>query len=122
MIGAGKQKMSAAGNGTKLPNHQPVMVDGIVIQHVIFLKIYRVIYKIVVNGVIANLNIGGCDNYFLSKWSDGHQTTDKFYFPESSLHSPLIFVCFFRQFRLMQCNASSISPLQFFSHLHFIKS
>lgn len=47
-----------AGDGTELADHQPVLVDGIVIQHIVFFKVNRVINKVVVYGIVPDNNTG----------------------------------------------------------------
>ena len=45
-------------DGTELADHQPVLVDGIVIQHIVFFKVNRVINKVVVYGIVPDNNTG----------------------------------------------------------------
>ena len=62
MVGTVEQKFCSAGNRTELPDLQSVMVDRVVIQDIVFFKIPRVVYKIIVEREITNLNIRVCDN------------------------------------------------------------
>ena len=64
MVGAVHQKPRPAGDGTELPNHQPVAVDGVVVQHVVLLKVPGIAGKIVVDCKIANFNSWILDGVF----------------------------------------------------------
>ena len=57
VIGAGKQELRPAGNGAEFPDLQPVAVDGVMIEHIVFLKISGVVHEVVVHRVIPYLNI-----------------------------------------------------------------
>lgn len=56
MIGAVEKEFRAAGDGTEPPDYQPLMVNGIMVQHIVLLEESRIGYEIVVNGVVANLD------------------------------------------------------------------
>ena len=58
MVGAGEQKLCAAGDGTKFSNHKFVMVDGIVVQHIVPLKLPWVVDKVVVHGEVPDNDVG----------------------------------------------------------------
>ena len=62
MVRAGKNEFGAAGDGTELPDHQSIPVDGVVIENIVLLKIQRVVYKVVVHGVSAHRDAGGFDH------------------------------------------------------------
>ena len=64
MIGAGEQKLCPAGDGAKFPDHKLVVVDGIVVQYIVLLKISGIIYKIVIHGIISHDNAGVSDYIF----------------------------------------------------------
>ena len=57
MIGTIEDKLCTAGYRTELAYNQTVMIYRIMIQHVILLKVTRVIHKIIVNGKISDLDI-----------------------------------------------------------------
>ena len=48
MVGAGEQKLCPAGDGAKFPDHKFVMVDRIVVQYIVLLKLPRVFDKVVI--------------------------------------------------------------------------
>lgn len=56
VIGAVEQEFSAAGDRTELADNEPFAMDRIVIQHVISLEIARIVYEIVVNRIVADLD------------------------------------------------------------------
>ena len=58
MVGAVEQEPGPAGDGAEPADHQPVLVDGIVIQHIVFFKVNRVINKVVVYGIVPDNNTG----------------------------------------------------------------
>ena len=62
MIRAVKYKFRPTSYRAELPNHQPVMINRILIQHIILLKLHRVIDKIIVHGILPHLNAGLRDN------------------------------------------------------------
>ena len=57
MIGTVENKLCSTGYRAEFAYNQTVMVYRIVVQHVILLKITRVIHEIIVNGEISDLNI-----------------------------------------------------------------
>ncbi len=42
MIGTVEQKFRTASNGTEFTNNQPLLMDGVMIQHIVFLEQQRV--------------------------------------------------------------------------------
>lgn len=62
MVGTVKKKLYPTGNGTELSDNQAVLIDRIMIENIILLKLSRVIYKIIVYGIITNYNIRIVDN------------------------------------------------------------
>ena len=60
MVGAVEQELCAAGDGTELADHQPLPVDGIVVEHIVALEIPGVVDKIVVDGVVPHRDGGVC--------------------------------------------------------------
>ena len=58
MVGAGEQKLCAAGDGTKFAYHKFVMIDWIVIQYIVAFKLSRVIDKVVIHGKIPDNDVG----------------------------------------------------------------
>ena len=64
MVGAIEQETSATGDRAKLTNNQPVMVNGIMVKNIFLLKINRVIYKVVIHGVVAHDDAGVGNNIF----------------------------------------------------------
>lgn len=63
-MGAGKEKLCAAGNGAKFSNHQLVVIDRIVVEDIVFLKLPRVPDKVVVHGIFPHLDAGVSDHIF----------------------------------------------------------
>ena len=57
MVGAIENKLCATGYRAEFTDNQTVMVYRIMIQHVILLKLTRVIYEVIVNGEISDLDI-----------------------------------------------------------------
>jgi len=57
VIGTVENKLCSTGYRAEFAYNQTVMVYRIMIQHIILLKLTRVIYEVVVNGEIADLNI-----------------------------------------------------------------
>ena len=57
MVGAGEQKLCAAGDGTKFANHKFVMIDWIVIQYIVAFKLPRVVDKVVVHGEVPDNDV-----------------------------------------------------------------
>ena len=64
MVGAGEQKLCPAGDGTKFPDDKFVMVDRIVVQYIVLLKLLRVIDKVVIHGKVPDKDIGIFDDIF----------------------------------------------------------
>ena len=64
MVGAGEQKLCPAGDGTKFPNDKSVMVDRIVVQYIVFLKLPWVIDEVVIHGEIPDKDVGIFDDIF----------------------------------------------------------
>ena len=62
MVGTVKKKLCPTGNGTEFSDNQAVLIDRIMIENIILLKLGRVIYKIIVYGIITNYNIRIIDN------------------------------------------------------------
>ena len=62
MVAAGEQKLCAAGNGAEFSDNQSVSVDGIVIEDVILFKLPGIVDEIIIDRVIAHLNIRSCDD------------------------------------------------------------
>ena len=62
MVRAVEQEFGAAGDGTELPDDQPVVVDRVMVQHIVLLKFRWVIDKVIVHRVVANLNAGFGDH------------------------------------------------------------
>ena len=62
MVGAGEQKLCAAGDGAKFSDHKFIVVDRIVVQHIVFLKLSRVVDKIVVDGKVSDADVRIVDN------------------------------------------------------------
>ena len=55
MIGTVEQNLRTASNGTEFTNNQPLLMDGVMIQHIVFLEQQRVSYKIIINSIVTNL-------------------------------------------------------------------
>ncbi len=64
MVGAVEQKLRPAGDGAELADDQPLVVDGIVVEHVVFLKVPGVVDEVVVHGVIPH-DDGGIGHHVL---------------------------------------------------------
>ena len=64
MVGAVEQKTSATGNRTKFADNQLVMVNGIMIKNIILLKINRIVYKVVIHGVVPHDDAGISNDIF----------------------------------------------------------
>ena len=64
MVGAGEQKLCPAGDGTKFSNDKFVMVDRIVVQYIVFLKLPWVIDEVVIHGKVPDKNVGIFDDIF----------------------------------------------------------
>ena len=58
MVGTGEQKLCAAGDGTKFADYKPIMVDWIVVQHIVPLKLPWVVDKVVVHGEVPDNDVG----------------------------------------------------------------
>ena len=64
MVGAGEQKLCAAGDGAKFSDHKFSGVDRIVVQHSVFLNLSLVVDKIVVDGLISDADVRIVDDIF----------------------------------------------------------
>ena len=64
MVGAGEQKLCPAGDGTKFSNDKFVMVDRIVVQYIVLLKLPRVINEVVIHGKLPDKDVGIFDDIF----------------------------------------------------------
>lgn len=54
MIGADEKKFCAAGDGTEFPDAQFIVIYGIMIEHIVFLKPAGIIYKVIIDTVFPN--------------------------------------------------------------------
>ena len=64
MIGTSKQKLCSAGDGTKFSDDKFVMVDRIVIQYIVLLKLLRIIDEVVIHGKVPDKDAGIFDDIF----------------------------------------------------------
>ena len=64
MVGAVEKEFCSAGDGAEFSNDQFILVDGIVIEDIVFFKLSWVSDKIVINRVIACCNVGILDDVF----------------------------------------------------------
>ena len=64
MVGAGEQKLGPAGDGTKFSDDKFVMVDRIVVQYIVFLKLPWVIDEVVIHGKVPDKDVGIFDDIF----------------------------------------------------------
>ena len=64
MVGAGEQKLCPAGDGSKFSDDKFVMVDRIVVQYIVFLKLPWVIDEVVIHGEIPDKDVGILDDIF----------------------------------------------------------
>ena len=64
MISTVKKKLYTTGNGAEFSNNEPVSIDGIVIQNIVFLKFSGGIDKIIIDSKISYLDIGIGDHIF----------------------------------------------------------
>lgn len=64
MVGAGEQKLCPAGDGTKFSDDKFVMVDRIVVQYIVLLKLLRVIDEVVIHGKVPDKDVGIFDDIF----------------------------------------------------------
>ena len=64
MIGTSKQKLCSAGDGTKFSDDKFVMVDRIVIQYIVLLKLPRIIDEVVIHGKVPDKDVGIFDDIF----------------------------------------------------------
>ena len=64
MIGTSKQKLCSAGDGTKFSNDKFVMVDGIVVQHIVLLKLAWVMDEVVIHSKVPDKDVGIFDDIF----------------------------------------------------------
>ena len=63
MVGAVEQEPGPAGDGAEPADHQPVLVDGIVIQHIVFFKVNRMITDY---SFLASFTFLKCQHFILS--------------------------------------------------------
>ena len=56
MVGAVENKLCTTGYRTELADNKPVIIYRIMIEHVVFLEVSRIIHKIVVDGEVSDLN------------------------------------------------------------------
>lgn len=64
MVGAVKKEAGTTGDGAELSDNQPVMIDWIMVQYIVLLKISGIICKIVIHGIISHDNTGISDYIF----------------------------------------------------------
>ena len=64
MVGTGEQKLCAAGDGTKFADYKPIMVDWIVVQYIVLLKLPWVIDKVVIHSKVPDKDVGIFDDIF----------------------------------------------------------
>ena len=64
MICTVKEKLCAAGNGTEFFYNKMIMVYGVMVQNIVFLKPNRVIDKIIVHRIISNHDGWVCNGVF----------------------------------------------------------
>lgn len=62
MVGACKEKFRAAGDGAELADDEPVPVNWIVVEDVVFFKINGIIYEVIVHCIDPDGNVGPFDN------------------------------------------------------------
>lgn len=62
MVGTVKKKLCSTSNRTEFADYQAVLVNRIMIEDIILLKLSRIIYKVIVNSVITNYDIRIVDN------------------------------------------------------------
>ena len=58
MVSTVKKKLCPTGNRTEFADYQAVLVNRIMIEDIILLKLSRVIYKVIVNGVSPTMIFG----------------------------------------------------------------
>ena len=58
MVGAVEEELCPTGDGAELADYQPVVVDGIVIQHIVLLKVNGVMDKVIIHGVVSHKDAG----------------------------------------------------------------
>ena len=64
MVGAVENKLCTARYRTELTDNKPVIIYRIMVEHVVFLEVSRIIYKIVVDGEVPDLDCRARDNRF----------------------------------------------------------
>ena len=64
MVGAGEQKLCPSGDRTKFPNDKFVMVDRIVVQYIVLLKLPWIIDEVVIHGKVPDKDVGIFDDIF----------------------------------------------------------
>ena len=60
----GEQKFCDSVDGAKFSDHKFIVVDRIVVQYIVFLKLSRVVDKIVVDGKISDADVRIVDDIF----------------------------------------------------------
>ena len=64
MVGAGEQKLCPAGDGAKFSDDKFVMVERIVVQYIVLLKLLRVIDEVVIHGKVPDKDVRIFDDIF----------------------------------------------------------
>ena len=64
MIGAVENKFRTAGYRAELTDNKPVIIYRIVIQHIVFLEVSRIIHKVIVDGKVSDFDCRARDNRF----------------------------------------------------------
>lgn len=81
MICTVEKKLRAAGNGAEFSDDQPFVIDRIVVQHIVLLKIRRIFFKVIVDRIVADRNIRvgdyilqiNCISVFLPRIDKSHR-------------------------------------------------
>lgn len=64
MIGAVENKLGTAGYRAELTDYKPVIIYRIMVEHIVFLEVSRIIHKIIVYGEVSDLDCRARDNRF----------------------------------------------------------
>lgn len=64
MIGTVENKLCTTSYQAKLTDNKPVIIYRIMIEHVVFLKVSRIIHKVIVDGKVSDLDCRARDNRF----------------------------------------------------------
>ena len=64
MVGAVENELCTAGYRTEFADNKPVIICRIMIEHVVFLEVSRIIHKIIVDGEVSDLDCRARDNRF----------------------------------------------------------